>query len=98
VSQEDAFRNSECGSFEAVHFREELRDFFGRMLQVVVDRDDSRAPSRPNPGQHRIVLTVVAHEIERMNRAVVASEFPYDVPGAVRASVVDEQDLQAAAR
>lgn len=48
--------------FEVVDERgEQVADFFGRILQVVVHRDDGIEPCRANPAEQCVVLSVISH-------------------------------------
>ena len=55
---------SRCPVYHVVPFGQFLQkswNLLGRMLEIVVHRDDDFVPSGPNAAQERVVLTVVAH-------------------------------------
>jgi hypothetical protein len=63
------------------------------MLEVVVHRDDDREARSADPGQERVVLAVVAHQIDAADPGVLPGNLADPVPGFVPAPVVDEDDF-----
>ena len=43
---------------------EQSRDFFGRMLQIVIHRHDHVVFRRANAAQQSVMLAIVAHQIQ----------------------------------
>jgi hypothetical protein len=64
-----------------------------RVLQVVVHRDDVVAARGAQPGQVGVVLSVVLEQVERHHVRRRARLLRDDVPAAVGAAVVDEDDF-----
>ena len=77
----------------AVELGEQLRDLLRRVLEVVVDRDDDRAVRRADPGEERVVLSVVPHQVDPADARVRRGELLDPLPARVVAAVVDEHDL-----
>jgi hypothetical protein len=76
-----------------VELVQELRDLLRRVLQIVVNRYD-RLPARsPDPGEQRVVLTVIPRQIEASNTCVEPRELGDPLPAVVAATVVDEDEL-----
>src|SRR5262245_56078553 len=65
------------------------------MLEVIVHRDHDRVARGADPGQERVVLAVVPHEIDAADPAVLPGRLADPVPGFVPAAVVDQDDLEA---
>ena len=83
---------------DVVAFRqllEELRDLFRRVLQIVVERDDHVMARATDPGEQRVVLAVIAHQVDAAHPRVLSGQPADDVPAPVAAAVVDEDDLGA---
>ena len=73
VMREPRARMNSCCSFfgrainnvESVfQLFEKSRDFFGRMLQIVIDRHDHVVFRRADPAQQGVMLAIVAHQIQ----------------------------------
>ena len=47
---------------------EQSRDFFGRMLQIVIHRHDHIVFCRANAAEQRIMLAIIAHQIQSAHR------------------------------
>ena len=47
---------------------EQSRDFFGRMLQIVIHRHDHVVLRRADAAEQRIMLAIVAHQIQSAHR------------------------------
>jgi hypothetical protein len=78
----------------AIELREKARDVLGRVLQVVVDRDDRVSAGGADTGEQRVVLAVVAQEIEAPEIRVPGGQLGDLRPGVVGAAVVDEDDFR----
>jgi hypothetical protein len=72
---------------------EQARDLLGRVLEVVVERDDDGKPCGADAGKGGVVLPVVAGELEATHAVVGLGERPDPRPAAVGAAVVDEEQL-----
>ncbi len=72
---------------------EQFRDFLGRMLEVVVHGDDDGVLGGADSAQQRVVLAVVAHQVDGVNPRVLRSEMSHDVPTVVGTVVVDEDEF-----
>src|SRR5262249_16203305 len=71
---------------------EQIRNFLGRVLQIVVDGDDDIALSGADAREQRVVLSEVAQQIDAANVRSQADETKDLVPRGRRAAVVDEYD------
>ena len=47
---------------------EQSRDFFGRMLQIVIHRHDHVVFRRADPAEQSVMLAIVAHQIQSAHR------------------------------
>ena len=47
---------------------EQSRDFFGRMLQIVIHRHDHIVFCRADAAEQRVMLAIVAHQIQTAHR------------------------------
>ena|SRR6266567_8168584 len=63
------------------------------MLQIVVHRDNYVVSCGPYAAQERIVLPVIAHEVDTGYPWVLALELADNFPAAVGAAVVDENQF-----
>ena len=69
------------------------RDLLGRGLHVIIQGDDDRVFRQANSAEQRVVLTVVAHQIETANPRIPDCKFLDDGPTPVAAFVVNEDQL-----
>ena len=74
---------------------DEQQRLVGRVLQVVVEGDHVVAGRLPHAGDVGVVLAVVAQQVERDDVRALRGPGADDVPAAVAAAVVDEDDLVA---
>ena len=72
---------------------EQPGNLLGRVLEVVVHRDDGGEPRRTHAGEDRIVLAVVSGQPKPPNRRVLVRDGANDVPGVVGTSVDHEQNF-----
>jgi len=72
---------------------QQLRDLLRRMLQVVIDGDDELVAGQADAAKQRVVLAVVAHEVNTPHPAVIARKALDHAPRAVAAAVVDDDQL-----
>ena len=79
------------------HFSEQLGNLFGRVLQIVVDRHDQLALRGADAAQQRVVLPVVARQLDASNPRVVLGERLDHRPRIVATAVFDEDDFKLAA-
>src|SRR5580700_2463914 len=73
--------------------REQLRNLFRRMLQVVIHGDDDAVLGRPNSSQQSIVLAVIAHEVDGAYPCELALELADDGPTFVGAGVIYQNEF-----
>src|SRR5688572_15571939 len=82
----------------AAPFFEHRRDQFWGILQVRVDDDRRRAMCLAETRAHRLLLAEVAAQPNRADARIEGTQLPQDERRAVRAAVVDVNDLKAARR
>ncbi|GHH64168.1 hypothetical protein GCM10017673_06360 [Streptosporangium violaceochromogenes] len=68
-------------------------DLLGRVLEVVVHRDDHLEPRLPDAGDQGVVLAVVARQVDRADALDAAGQLQGRLPGVVRAPVHHEDHL-----
>src|SRR5260370_6875800 len=64
------------------------------MLKIVTDGDDDVVTGGPDAAQQRIVLAVIAHEVDGTNPAILPSHIGDDIPAAIGTAVVDQDELK----
>ena len=72
---------------------EELRDLLRRMLEVVIYGDGGVVDRRPEAAQQRVVLPVVAHQVDAPDVGITPRQVLDAAPAAFRASIVDQDDF-----
>jgi hypothetical protein len=78
----------------ALRMREEALDLLRRVLQIVVHRDDVRASRVAQPGHNRVVLAIIAREIDQRDRdAGLLDESAADGEAVVGTAVIDQHDF-----
>ena len=69
--------------------REELGDFFGRVLEIIVQCDNNLVICCSDATEQRVVLTEIAGETVAADTCVGAGELLDDAPRAVPSAVLD---------
>ena len=73
--------------------RQQFGDLLGRMLQIVIHGDDHVILRGADAAQQRIVLAIVAHQVDGMNPGMAICQLADYVPASVRAAVVDQHQF-----
>ena len=68
------------------------------MLEIVVNGDDGVEASRPDAAEQGVVLAVIAHQVDRPQRGILARQLLDHVPGVIPAAVVDDDHLRVASQ
>src|SRR5690348_11929928 len=76
-----------------VEVRQEVRNFFRGRLQIVIDGDDDGVTRRSDAAQERIVLPVVAHQIESADSGMMCPESLNHFPVSAPASIVQPKQF-----
>jgi hypothetical protein len=74
---------------------EQQGDLADRMLQIVVHGDDDVVARGTDAAQQRIVLAVVTAQANAAHALVVECQPAHDIPRAIVAAVLDQDDLEA---
>src|SRR5260370_28290122 len=80
-----------------VKFLHELRNLFGRILEIVVNRYYHVEARGPNPAQQCIVLAAVSHQIDAADPTMRLQQFADPGPALVPSAVVHQDHLDAPA-
>ncbi len=76
-----------------VQLGKEFRDLLGRVLEVVIERDDDLVSRCADPGQESVVLSGVSHQVEAADEVVGGRQLDDPSPARVAAAVVHEDEL-----
>src|SRR4030095_645406 len=85
-----------CTVNDVVAFVQFLKQFpylFRRMLEVIVHRHDDVKPCGPYSAQQRVVLPIVAHEIDTLYPRVSIAELLDDGPTRIPTAVIYKDHL-----
>jgi hypothetical protein len=82
-------------AFGTVQRCEHIRDLFGHVLKIVVDRDEDLAARRPKPGQRGFTLPHIARKPNGSDARIGSRNLGQERPARVDAAIIDKNELEA---